>query len=104
MKLFLDTANVDQVRQAWDWGIIDGVTTNPSHVANSGRKAMDVYKEILDIVDGPISLECIGMTAPEIAAEGRELAKLHKNVVVKVPANERRIEGRKNPEQRRHQN
>ena len=85
MKLFLDTANVDQIRQAWDWGIIDGVTTNPSHVANSGRKALDVYKEILDIVDGPVSLECVSMTAPEILVEGRELAKLHKNVVVKVP-------------------
>ena len=85
MKLFLDTANVDQIRQAWDWGIIDGVTTNPSHVANSGRKALDVYKEILDIVDGPVSLECVSMTTPEILVEGRELAKLHKNVVVKVP-------------------
>ena len=85
MKLFLDTANVDQIRQAWDWGIIDGVTTNPSHVANSGRKAIDVYKEILDIVDGPVSLECVSMTAAEIVVEGRELAQLHKNVVVKVP-------------------
>ena len=85
MKLFLDTANVEQIRQAWDWGILDGVTTNPFHVANTGRKAMDVYQEILDIVDGPISLECVTMTAPEIAEEGRALAKLHKNVVVKVP-------------------
>ncbi|HKC84355.1 MAG TPA: fructose-6-phosphate aldolase [Blastocatellia bacterium] len=85
MKLFLDTADVAQVREAWSWGIIDGVTTNPSHVSKTGRKALEVYAEILDIVDGPVSLETVTLTAPEIIAEGRELAKLHKNVVVKVP-------------------
>lgn len=85
MKLFLDTADVAQVREAWGWGIIDGVTTNPSHVSKTGRKALEVYAEILDIVDGPVSLETVTLTAPEIIAEGRELAKLHKNVVVKVP-------------------
>jgi len=85
MKLFLDTADVAQVREAWSWGIIDGVTTNPSHVSKTGRKAMDIYAEILDIVDGPVSLETVTLTAPEIIAEGRELARLHKNVVVKVP-------------------
>jgi len=85
MKLFLDTADVAQVREAWSWGVIDGVTTNPSHVSKTGRKALEVYAEILDIVDGPVSLETVTLTAPEIIAEGRELAKLHKNVVVKVP-------------------
>ena len=85
MKLFLDTADVAQVREAWSWGIIDGVTTNPSHVAKTGRKAQAVYAEILDIVDGPVSLETVTLTAPEIVAEGRALAKLHANVVVKVP-------------------
>ena len=85
MKLFLDTADSAQVREAWSWGIIDGVTTNPSHVAKTGRRALDVYAEILDIVDGPVSLETVTLTAPEIVAEGRELARLHKNVVVKVP-------------------
>jgi transaldolase len=85
MKLFLDSADVAQVREAWSWGIIDGVTTNPSHVAKTGRRAQDVYAEILDIVDGPVSLETVTLTAPEIIAEGRALAKLHKNVVVKVP-------------------
>lgn len=85
MKLFLDTADVAQVREAWSWGIIDGVTTNPSHVAKTGRRAQDVYAEILEIVNGPVSLETITLTAPEIVAEGRALAKLHKNVVVKVP-------------------
>jgi transaldolase len=85
MKIFLDTADVEHVRTAWDWGIIDGVTTNPSHISKTGRRALEVYREILDIVDGPVSLECVTMTAPEIIEEGRQLAKLHKNVVVKVP-------------------
>lgn len=85
MKLFLDTADVAQVREAWSWGIIDGVTTNPSHVFKAGRKPVDIFTEILDIVDGPVSLETVTLTAPEIIAEGRELAKLHKNVVVKIP-------------------
>src|SRR5204863_1023897 len=85
MKIFIDSADVDKIREAWDWGIIDGVTTNPSHVAKTGRKHMEVYREILDIVDGPISLETISLSAKEIVDEGRALAKLHKNVVVKVP-------------------
>ncbi len=85
MKLFIDTADVAQIREAWSWGIVDGVTTNPSHVAKTGRRAIEVYKEILDIVDCPVSLETVTLTAPEIIAEGRELAKLHDNVVVKVP-------------------
>lgn len=85
MKLFIDTAEVAQVREAWSWGIIDGVTTNPSHVAKSGRKPSEVYREICDIVDGPVSLETIALEADAIVKEGRELAKIHKNVVIKVP-------------------
>jgi transaldolase len=85
MKLFIDSAEVDKIREAWDWGIIDGVTTNPSHVAKTGRKHLEVYREICDIVDGPISLETITLTAKEIVPEGRALAKIHQNVVVKVP-------------------
>ena len=85
MKLFIDTAEVSQVREAWSWGIIDGVTTNPSHVAKSGRKPSEVYREICDIVDGPISLETIALDCEGIVREGVELAKLHKNVVIKVP-------------------
>lgn len=85
MKLFIDSAEVDKIREAWDWGIIDGVTTNPSHVAKTGRKHLEVYREICDIVDGPISLETITLTAREMVPEGRALAKIHKNVVVKVP-------------------
>jgi transaldolase len=86
MKLFIDSADVQQIKEAWSWGIIDGVTTNPSHVAKTGRKYLDVYREICDIVDGPISLETIALTAPEMAAEGRTLHKMNKkNVVVKIP-------------------
>ena len=85
MKIFIDSADVDKIKEAYSWGIIDGVTTNPSHVAKTGRKHLEVYREICELVDGPISLETITLTAPEIAAEGRALAKMHKNVVVKVP-------------------
>lgn len=85
MKLFIDTADVAQIREAWSWGIIDGVTTNPSHVAKSGRKASEVYREICDIVNGPISLETLALDADGIVKEARELAKIHKNVVIKVP-------------------
>jgi transaldolase len=85
MKLFIDTADVAQVREAWSWGIIDGVTTNPSHVHKSGRKPSEVYREICDIVNGPISLETISLNAEGIVKEAVELAKIHKNVVIKVP-------------------
>jgi len=85
MKLFIDTADVAQIREAWSWGIIDGVTTNPSHVAKSGRKPSEVYREICDIVDGPISLETIALDADGIVKEGLELANIHTNVVIKVP-------------------
>jgi transaldolase len=84
MKILLDTADVKQIREAWSWGVIDGVTTNPSHISKTGRVAAEVYREICEIVDGPISLETIGLEAGEILSEGRELAKLHRNVVVKV--------------------
>jgi transaldolase len=85
MKLFIDTANPEQIREACSWGIIDGVTTNPSHVAKTGRPAKEIYREILGMVDGPVSLETVSLTAPEIIEEGRQLSRLHKNVVVKVP-------------------
>lgn len=85
MKLFIDTADVAQIREAWSLGIIDGVTTNPTHVMKTGRRPTDVYREILDIVDGPVSLETISLETDGIVKEGRELAKLGKNVVVKIP-------------------
>lgn len=85
MKLFIDTADPDQIRLAEGWGIIDGVTTNPTHVSKTGRPAQELYREILSIIDGPISLETISLTAPEIVEEARALAAMHRNVVVKVP-------------------
>ena len=85
MKLFIDTADPDQIRLAGGWGIIDGVTTNPTHVSKIGRPAPELYREILSLIDGPVSLETIGLTAPEIIAEARVLAAMHRNVVVKVP-------------------
>jgi transaldolase len=85
MKLFIDTADVAQIREAWSWGIIDGVTTNPTHVMKTGRKPQEVYREILDLVDGPVSLETVSLEARAIVKEGKALAKLGKQVVVKVP-------------------
>ncbi len=85
MKLFIDTADINQIKEAWSWGIVDGVTTNPSHVLKTGREPLGLYKEICGIVDGPISLETVSLTADEIVKEGRSLAKIHPNVVIKVP-------------------
>ena len=85
MELFIDTADVAQIRQAYAWGIVDGVTTNPTHIANAGRPFDDVLAEIFEIVNGPISVESVSPTAEGIVAEGRRIAAFHKNAVVKVP-------------------
>ncbi|MSU69884.1 MAG: fructose-6-phosphate aldolase [Opitutaceae bacterium] len=85
MKLFIDTADVTQIKEAMSWGIIDGVTTNPSHVAKTGRPAAALYREICAIANGPVSLETISLTAPEMITEGRMLAKVSPNAVVKIP-------------------
>lgn len=85
MKLFLDTADIAKIRTAWSWGILDGVTTNPSHVAATGKRAADVYREIFEVVDGPVSLQTVSQTAEELLKEGRKLARFHQNAVVKVP-------------------
>jgi transaldolase len=85
MKFFIDTADVGEIRKAHEMGMVDGVTTNPSLVAKTGRKFRDVLDEILSIVDGPISAEVVSLDAKEMIAEGKELAKIHKNIVVKVP-------------------
>ena len=87
MKLFIDTADVTQIKEAWSWGIVDGVTTNPSHVAKTGRPAAAVYRDICSMVSGPVSLETVSLTAPEIVAEGHALARYGPNVVVKVVNN-----------------
>jgi transaldolase len=85
MKFFLDTANLDELRKGADWGILDGVTTNPSLIAKEGRPIEEQIRRICDIVDGDISAEVVATTAPEMLREGRQLAQIHKNVVVKVP-------------------
>lgn len=85
MKFFLDTANIDEVKEGLDAGLVDGVTTNPSLVAKEGKPFRAVVDEILALVDGPVSLEVVSVEANAIVKEGRELAAIHKNVVVKVP-------------------
>jgi transaldolase len=85
MKIFLDTADVAQIREALRWGVVDGVTTNPTHVAKTGADPRKLYPEICALVPGPVSLETVSLEADGIVAEGRELAKIGKNVVVKVP-------------------
>ncbi|WDC84952.1 fructose-6-phosphate aldolase [Caloramator sp. mosi_1] len=85
MKLFIDTANVDEIREAEKLGIICGVTTNPSLIAKEGRDFVEVVKEITEIVDGPISAEVISLEAEGMVKEARELAKIHKNIVIKIP-------------------
>ena len=88
MKFFIDTADVNEIRQAHERGWVDGVTTNPSLIAKSGRDHHEVIKEICSIVDGPVSAEVLSTEATKMIAEGEELAKIAKNVVVKVPLTE----------------
>jgi len=85
LKLFLDTANVKEIQEAASIGLLDGVTTNPSLVSKEGRSFRDVLLEICQLVDGPISAEVVSVEAEAMIKEGRELAKIHKNIVVKCP-------------------
>ena len=85
MKFFLDTANVKEIQEAASLGLLDGVTTNPSLVAKEGRSFREMLIEICNIVDGPISAEVVSLEADAMVKEGKELAKIHKNIVVKVP-------------------
>lgn len=85
MKFFIDTADVKEIRAAHDLGLVDGVTTNPSLIAKSGRKFKDVIKEIVSIVDGPISAEVVALDAPGMIHEAKDLVKIHKNIAIKVP-------------------
>lgn len=85
MKFFLDTANVDYIREVNEMGVICGVTTNPSLVAKEGRDFNEVIREITSIVDGPISGEVISENAEGMISEGREIAKIHPNMIVKIP-------------------
>jgi len=85
MKFYLDTASVKEIQEAASLGLLDGVTTNPSLVAKEGRVFREVLVEICNIVDGPISAEVVSLEADAMVKEGKELAKIHKNIVVKVP-------------------
>ena len=85
MKMFIDTANVDHIREANDLGVICGVTTNPSLIEKEGRDFVEVVKEITTIVDGPISAEVISLDHEGMVKEARELVKIHKNIVIKIP-------------------
>jgi transaldolase len=85
MKFFIDTANIDEIKQAVAMGMVDGVTTNPSLIAKEGRDFQEVIKEISGIVSGPISAEVISLDSDGMLKEGRELAKISENIVIKVP-------------------
>jgi len=85
MKFFIDTANVDEIKEIASWGILEGVTTNPSLIAKEGRDFKEVIKEITEVVNGPISAEVISLKAEEMIKEAEELSKIHKNIVIKIP-------------------
>lgn len=85
MKIFLDTANVEEIREAASWGVLDGVTTNPSLVAKEGRDFKSLLLEICSLANGPVSAEVVATTSEEMLVEGRSLARIHENIVVKIP-------------------
>ncbi|MCK5420625.1 MAG: fructose-6-phosphate aldolase [Deltaproteobacteria bacterium] len=85
MKLFIDTANIDEIKEATELGLIDGITTNPTLIAREGKEFMQIVKEICEIVDGPISLEAVSTKSKDMVKEAQGLAKIHSNVVVKIP-------------------
>jgi len=88
MKFFIDTANIDEIRKAWDVGVIDGVTTNPSLISRENRDPRELLKEICSIVDGPVSAEAVSIRAEDMVNEAQSLAKIHENIVVKIPMTE----------------
>ena len=90
MKIFLDTADLKEIRRAAEAGLIDGVTTNPSLLAKSagGRDAKEIFKEIAELVDGPVSAEVVGLDADTMVSEGKRLATIHPNIIIKVPLTE----------------
>ena len=85
MKFFIDTANINEIKEANDMGMVDGVTTNPSLIAKEGRDFEEIIKEICEIVDGPISAEVVSTDTEGMLEEARKLAKIHNNIVVKIP-------------------
>jgi len=88
MRLFIDTANIEEIREAASWGVISGVTTNPSLVAKEGKNFKEIVFEILKIVDGPVSVEAVSEKADGMVKEAVEFAAWHKNIVVKIPMTE----------------
>jgi len=85
MEFFIDTAEVKEIEEAKSWGIVDGVTTNPTKLAQAGRPLIEVVEEICQIIDGPVSVEAVSTESGQIVEEARKLAALHENIVVKVP-------------------
>ena len=85
MKFFIDTANIDEMKKAWELGVIDGVTTNPSLMAKEGKDPVQVLKTICSIVDGPVNAEVVGLSAEVMLKEAKALSKIHKNIVIKIP-------------------
>ncbi len=85
MKFFIDTANIEEIRKANELGVIDGVTTNPSLMAKEGKDPVRMLKEICSVVNGPVSAEVVGLNADEMVKEAKTLARIHKNIVVKIP-------------------
>lgn len=85
MKFFIDTANIEEIKEASKMGMVDGVTTNPTLIAKEEGEFLDILKEICKVVDGPISAEVIGLEADQMVTEARELAKIHENIVIKIP-------------------
>jgi len=88
VKLFIDTANVDEIREVASWGVLQGVTTNPSLVAKEGRDFKQVLREILSLVNGPVSAEVVSLTADEMVEEARQYYEMHPNIVIKLPTTE----------------
>ncbi|MFA5246908.1 MAG: fructose-6-phosphate aldolase [Candidatus Micrarchaeia archaeon] len=91
MKLFIDTANIEEIKIASRWGVIAGVTTNPSLIAKEGKDFKEVVGDICKLIDCPISAEVTALTAPEMIKQGKEISKWHKNIVIKIPLNEEGI-------------
>ncbi len=85
MKFFIDTANLNEIKEAYEMGMVDGVTTNPSLIAKEGREFKEIITEICQIVDGPISAEVISLDTDGMVREARELAQIHENIVIKIP-------------------
>ncbi|MBI4848312.1 MAG: fructose-6-phosphate aldolase [Nitrospirae bacterium] len=85
MKFFIDTANTKEIKEAWELGVIDGVTTNPSLISKEGKEPVKLLKEICGIVNGPVSAEVVSLDADGMVKEAKKLAKIHKNIVVKIP-------------------